>query len=451
MDLNDILKKLACPGCQYADIYHEKTTYSLVTMEENRLEKVVSGSEEGIGLRVISGFKTYYAHTNDMKRDNVSRLAAEIGRQAGGGGDPIILAGEAARPSLPSGEEPLPVSRRISLVRLANDVARGYHPSIRQVQVSLVEKKQELTILGLGRKAEGSRSDSFMVIQTIAGEGNLLERGYEVDGRSEGSAFLDEKAVESLARKSAKRAVKLLGAGPAPAGTMTVVLSSEAGGTMVHEAIGHGLENDLAGQGFSVYSGKIGSDVASSLICVVDDPTIPGKRGSYRFDDEGSPSSRNRLVERGRLNGFISDILSAAKYGGAATGNGRRQSFRHPPIPRMSNTLIMPGGDRPEDIISGTEKGLFVVKMGGGQVNTVNGDFVFEVSEGYLLESGRVGPMVRGALLIGNGPAILREIDAVGSDLGYGIGTCGKEGQGVPVADAQPTLRIPRLVVGGRT
>jgi len=219
---------------------------------------------------------------------------------------------------------------------------------------------------------------------------------------------------------------------------------------MIHEAIGHGLEADLAQQGLSVYSKKIGGKVASSLITVVDDPTLPQKRGSYAFDDEGVASQRTLLVEEGILKGYLYDRLTALKDGVQSTGNGRRESYQDKPIPRMSNTLIVPGKMKPEAIIHSVEKGLFVKKMGGGQVNTVNGDFVFEVSEGYLIEKGKVAEPVRGAILTGNGPRILKEIDMVGDDLGFGIGTCGKDGQGVPVADAQPTLRIPELVVGGQ-
>ena len=218
---------------------------------------------------------------------------------------------------------------------------------------------------------------------------------------------------------------------------------------MIHEAIGHGLEADLAQQGLSVYSRKIGEKVASSLITVVDDPTLPQKRGSYAFDDEGVASQRTLLVEEGILKGYLYDRLAALKDGVQSTGNGRRESYQDKPIPRMSNTLIVPGKMKPEAIIHSVEKGLFVKKMGGGQVNTVNGDFVFEVSEGYLIEKGKVAEPVRGAILTGNGPRVLKEIDMVGDDLGFGIGTCGKDGQGVPVADAQPTLRIPELVIGG--
>ena len=232
---------------------------------------------------------------------------------------------------------------------------------------------------------------------------------------------------------------------------MPVVLSSEAGGTMIHEAIGHGLEADIAGNGLSVYSGKIGEQVASKLITVIDDSSLVGKRGFYRFDDEGTSSGKNILVENGVLIKYLSDRLSLVKFGYGLTGNGRRQSYEHVPIVRMSNTMIAPGNMNPEDIIKSVDGGLFVKKMGGGQVNTVTGDFVFDVMEGYAIKNGAVGEPVRGATLMGNGAEVLKDIDMVGNDLGFGIGTCGKDGQGAPVSDAQPTLRIPSIVVGGKS
>jgi len=230
---------------------------------------------------------------------------------------------------------------------------------------------------------------------------------------------------------------------------MPVVLSSEAGGTMVHEAIGHGLEADLAGEGLSVYSGKLGQQVASPAITVIDDGSIRGLRGSMGCDDEGSPTQRSVLVDKGVLTGFMTDLLSARKYGLPLTGNARRESYRHRPVPRMTNTMIQPGPLDPDEVVKKAARGIFVKKMGGGQVNTVTGDFVFNISEGYLIENGSVGEPVRGATLIGNGPRVLSSIELVGNDLGFGIGTCGKDGQGVPVADAQPTLLIPEITVGG--
>jgi TldD protein len=297
---------------------------------------------------------------------------------------------------------------------------------------------------------EGERGGTVFSVQVVSAKGDMVQTGYEPVGGTMGFELFDLHSPEEVAEVAAKRSLLMLSARKAPMGRMAVVLSSEAGGTMIHEAIGHGLEADLAQQGLSVYSKKIGAKVASSLITVVDDPTLPQRRGSYAFDDEGVASRRTILVEEGILKGYLYDRLTALEDGVESSGNGRRESYQHKPIPRMSNTIILPGKMGSEEIVHSVEKGLFVKKMGGGQVNTVNGDFIFEVSEGYLIEKGSVGEPVRGAILIGNGPQVLKEIDMVGSDLGFGIGTCGKDGQGVPVADAQPTLRIPELVVGGQ-
>ena len=231
---------------------------------------------------------------------------------------------------------------------------------------------------------------------------------------------------------------------------MPVVISSDAGGTMIHEAVGHGLEADLAQEGLSVYSDKLGKQVASPLITVIDDATLPNKRGSFSFDDEGVPSQKTVLVENGLLKGYMYDRLTAMKDNTVSTGNGRRESYEWRPIPRMTNTFIALGSSSPHETVKSVEKGLFVKKMGGGEVNTVTGEFVFEVSEGYLIEKGKLGEPVRGATLIGRGPDILKSIDMVGNDFGFSIGTCGKDAQGVPVSDAMPTIRIPEIVVGGK-
>jgi TldD protein len=219
---------------------------------------------------------------------------------------------------------------------------------------------------------------------------------------------------------------------------------------MIHEAIGHGLEADLAMEGLSCYKGMLGAQMAGPLINIVDDKTLPNMRGTYAYDDEGIPSERTVLVEDGVLKNYLFDRFHALKYGMKTTGNGRRESFRFRPIPRMSNTMILPGPHDPAAIIASVDDGVLVRKMGGGQVDTVRGDFVFEIQEGYLIEKGHVGPMIRNATMMGNGPKVLRDIDMVGNDLGFGLGTCGKDGQGVPVSDAQPTLRIPGIIVGGR-
>jgi TldD protein len=314
-----------------------------------------------------------------------------------------------------------------------------YRDSLQRVKICTSE----------GAIAEEERSYTMGLVQVIAMEGDTVQTGYEPVGGLIGYELFDDNPMELVGEKAAERAVLMLRARRAPGGRMPVVISSEAGGTMIHEAIGHGLEADLAQQGLSVYSGKKGQQVAAPVITVIDDATIPYKRGSFSFDDEGTPSQRNILVKEGILTGYMYDKCSAMKDGVPSTGNGRRESYEAKPIPRMTNTFIAPGAMDPGEIVRSVDKGLLVRKMGGGQVNTVTGDFVFEVQEGYLIEKGEVGEPVRGATLVGSGPQVLMSIDMVGFDLGFSIGTCGKDSQGVPVSDAMPTLRIPEIVVGG--
>ena len=280
-----------------------------------------------------------------------------------------------------------------------------------------------------------------MIVIVIASKDGVTQTGME-------PAFGDFDP-ERMADAASRRALLMLGAKHAPKGLMPVVISSSAGGTMMHEAVGHGLEADLAGQGLSVFKDKMGEQVASWIVTVVDDGTMEGMRGSFRYDDEGNPSQRTVLIENGILKAYLQSNITAKRMGMKPTGNGRRESYRNRPIPRMANTIVTKGNDDPEKLVASVSKGLFVRKMGGGQVNTINGDFVFEAQEAYLIENGKVGEPVRGATLIGNGPKVLMEIDMVGSDIGYGIGTCGKEGQGVPVSHGMPTIRIPSMTIGG--
>ncbi len=459
-----VLREALREGGEFADLYFEQTRSIVIVCEEDRIEKVISGLDLGVGLRVLFGGKTIYSFTNQITEEALIDLASKISRVVKeNGGERVINFTHPSRSScsnplivkssfpIERDPEDIPIGEKVSVVKRANDVARRLDPHVRQAKVLYRDVSQILTIANSeGMLAEGERVGTVFSVQVVSAKGDMIQTGYEPVGGTMGFELFDLYPPEGVAEVATKRSLLMLSAKKAPMGRMPVVLSSEAGGTMIHEAIGHGLEADLAQQGLSVYSKKIGDRVASPLITVVDDPTLPQKRGSYAFDDEGTPCQRTLLVEEGILKGYLYDRLTALKEGVTSTGNGRKESYQHKPIPRMSNTLIIPGKTKPEEIIRSVEKGLFVKKMGGGQVNTVNGDFVFEVSEGYLIEKGRVGEPVRGAILTGNGPQILKEIDMVGDDLGFGIGTCGKDGQGVPVADAQPTLRIPELIVGGQ-
>jgi TldD protein len=322
---------------------------------------------------------------------------------------------------------------------------------IKQVRVMYRDTMQTVRIVpSEGSPVTDDRTQLIITLLVIGEANNQMQTAYDAIGGFYGFEFFSDERLETFVAGTVRRLAGLLDAIEAPMGTRTVVLASEAGGTMIHEAIGHGLEADLAMEGLSCYKGMLGAQMAGPLISIVDDKTVPNMRGTYAYDDEGIPSERTVLVENGILKNYLFDRFHALKYGMKTTGNGRRESFRFRPIPRMSNTMILPGPDDPATIIASVDDGVLVKKMGGGQVDTVRGDFVFEIQEGYLIEKGHVGPMIRNATMMGNGPNVLRDIDMVGNDLGFGLGTCGKDGQGVPVSDAQPTLRIPGIIVGGR-
>ena len=450
-----VLKKILENGGDYADIYYEKTESTFIVCEDNKVEKVISGIDAGIGLRLIKNFKTAYAYTNDPAESNLMDIARELGGSFGSRPVPsreITLSRVKPTFLLSAAVDPtdIDVGRKIEYVMRANDTARS-HGTVRQAKVIYRDSTKNTIIANsMGVLTSETRIGTVFAVQVVSQKNGIIQTGYEPVGGTVGFELFDENSPEAVAQTAAQRADLMLDAVPAPAGRLPVVLSSSAGGTMIHEAVGHGLEADLAGKQLSIYSGKIGQKVASELITVLDDSTISGRRGSFVFDDEGTVSQRTILVEKGILVNFMYDMLSSLKEGKESTGNGRRESYRHKPIPRMTNTIIAPGNLDPNEIISSVSRGLLVSKMGGGQVNTVNGQFVFEVSEGYLIEGGKIGRPVRGAILTGKGPEILTEIDMVGTDLGFGIGTCGKDGQGVPVADAQPTLRIPQITIGGR-
>jgi TldD protein len=455
LPLARILSSLLSRGGEHGELFSEESRALTVLMEDGRIERVVSGTDAGIGVRLLFRGKTYYAYTNDRSAGSLLALSNDLSRYAEGDGVEAALPASAQAARGPTVVRVPPAARgigeKVALVREVDRIARDFSREVRQVRATWSESLRRIEVAAHpGVFVREEQTYCVLAVQAVAGDGAGLTMGYESAGGTEGLEFLDGEVPSLLARKAAGRAVRALHAAKFPGGRMPVVLSAEAGGTMVHEAVGHGLEADLARRGMSVYQEKLGERIGSPLVSIADDATIPGKRGSYGIDDEGTPGQRTLLVDAGVLKGFLHDRLSARKDGVPATGNGRRESYRHKPIPRMTNTLILPGGTRPEEILSGADRGLLVVKMGGGQVNTVTGDFMFEVAEGYRIEGGKRGEPVRGATITGNGPEVLSMIDRVGSDLGFGIGTCGKDGQGVPVGDAQPTLSIgpPFITVG---
>lgn len=460
--LEKVLNLALEKGGDFAEIYVEEKINNSIICENNNVEKVNTGREKGAGIRVVNNGNTAYVYTNDLSEDGLLKAASVVSRagRAGVTRGTVLLVG----PSGPDNEitrrtvplvtlrmpEDVPIDDKVQAVLDANKAARQIGEEIKQVTVAVADNHKKVLIANSeGELVEDERVRVRLAVNAVAARQNMIQTGYESAGGMTGWELFDQVNPEDLAEKAANLAVKMLDARPAPAGSMPVVMSAQAGGTMVHEACGHGLEADLVQKGLSVYKGKMGKMVAAKGVTVIDDPTLPGKFGSYRFDDEGVAAQRTVLIDNGQLVGYMYDRITAAKDGVSPTGNGRRESYQHKPIPRMSNTAIAPGTDDPDEIIKSTEQGLLVKRMGGGQVNTTNGDFVFEVQEGYVIEAGEVKYAVRGATLIGNGPEALNNIDRVGNDQGFAIGTCGKDGQGVPVADAQPTIRIKRLTVGG--
>lgn len=341
------------------------------------------------------------------------------------------------------------LDEKMGLLRMAYDEANR-DPLIRQINANYGEKLKKVAYLNsLGESYIEDRVYLVFNVIVTAEKGGILQTAYESMGGLIGFELFDGDSVRTMAAIVRDRALKKLEAPQAPAGEMPVIIASSAGGTLIHEAIGHSLEADAVLEGTSpAFAGKIGKTIANEKLSIFDNPTVPNKRGSFYFDDEGTPSEATKLVDRGVLKSYLYDRTTAVKGECASNGHGRRESYKHRPIPRMSNTYVAPGPDDPKTILDSFQNGLLVTKMGGGQVNTANGDFVFEVEEGFQVKDGRK-TLVRGATLLGNGPEVLLNIDQVGTDHGWAIGTCGKEGQGVPVSDALPTVHIKKLVVGG--
>jgi len=448
----EILTRTLANGGDLGEIYVEETTSASIRFEEGKVDRVVTGTDVGAGIRVLSGDRTLFAHTNDVSLKGLLGLAATV---AGGAHDArskcrFDFHPERFETGMKVNPKDVPTPRKVRMIAEADRAARARDRRIVQVKVVYADSLRRVTIVNSeGRFVEETRPQVLLSVQVVASDRGVIQTGYRPLGGALGYELFDSEDPLEAASEAAHQACLMLDAQPAPTGRMPVVLSSDAGGTMIHEAVGHGLEADIVDKGMSKYCGRLNERVAAPLVTVVDDGTLPSRRGTSSVDDEGTPTQRTVLVDEGRLVRFLNDLRTARKMGHAPTGNGRRASFESKPIPRMTNTLIAPGKEDPAEILASTPRGLYVRKMGGGQVNTLNGDFVFDVSEGYLIENGRLGAPVRGATLIGNGPEVLQTIERVGTDLGFAIGTCGKDGQGAPVSDAQPTLRIRELTVGG--
>ena len=458
-DLETYLNEALSRGGDYADLYFEYRINHAIVLEEQIIKSATKGVNLGVGVRVISGEKTGYAHSDDLNRDNIlkaARTAAFIANASTHGGKvqvPSPLNQERNLYSIPVFPAELEIAHKINLLRDADLAARAYDPRITQVQASYVDETKHILIVTSDGKASWDLQPMVrMNVMCIAEEGGKRQSGYQGGGgRRALEIFTGDLDPKALAQESARQAILQLAAVDAPAGPMEVVLGPGWPGILLHEAIGHGLEADFNRKKTSAFAGLVGQKVASELCTVVDDGTIPFRRGSLNVDDEGNPTNQTVLIEKGILQGYLQDRLSAKLMKSDLTGNGRRQSYDHIPLPRMTNTFMMAGESAPEDIIRSVKKGLYAVQFGGGQVDITSGKFVFSASEAYLIEDGHITAPVKGATLIGDGPTVLRQVTAVGNDLklDQGIGICGKDGQTIPVSVGLPTIKIREITVGG--
>jgi TldD protein len=445
------LGKLAQGGGAYGDLFVEDHAIAAVRLEGGAVVRAARDRQRGFAARSVSkDGRTRISSSTAIDASGAERLAKEI---AFPGSGPVAAFAEHRAIYVSSAKirpESVSFERRIELAELADHIARSLSPAIREVSVTVRDSIRRTGIAGSdGRIVAQEHVRAMVAVEAIAGDGDRTESAYEAAGGTGGLELISEEEIEKCARLAAARALRMLFAKPAPAGEMTVVLAAEAGGTFVHEAVGHSLEADLVLEGLSALGDRIGERVASEKITVLDDATISEKNGTFSIDDEGVLAERTKIIDRGILVSLLYDERTALVLGAKSGGKGRRESFRDRPMVRMTNTMIAPGTDDPAAILRDTSSGLYVVRMGGGEVDTITGQFVFEVSEAYLIENGAIGEPVRGATLAGDCLEVLESIDRVGSDLGFGVGTCGKDGQDVPISDAEPTIRIPALVVGG--
>ena len=443
-------------GADDGELFLEYRRSESFAYDDGRLKNVNFDTTQGFGLRAVAGEKSGYAHAAEISEPAIARAAAAVKAVKAGHEGVVAEAPSGTNKHLYPDDDPLVDGSFESKIKLLQDIdsyARNKDPRVRQVSASLNGVLQQVEILRAdGRRVSDIRPLVRLNISIVVGEGDRQESGgYGTGGRVGYEEYVAEDSWRSSVDEALRQALVNLESVPAPAGEMTVVLGPGWPGILLHEAIGHGLEGDFNRKKTSAFAGLMGERVASPGVTVIDDGTLYGRRGSLTIDDEGTPTEHTVLIEDGKLTGYMQDRLNGRLMGMAPTGNGRRQSFAHMPMPRMTNTYMLAGETPPEEILASVDRGLYAVNFGGGQVDITSGKFVFSCTEAYLIEDGKVGAPVKGATLIGNGPDALTRVKAIGNDLELdpGVGTCGKNGQGVPVGVGQPTLRIDALTVGG--
>ncbi len=450
------LSEALATGGEFAEVFVEDRRSSSALLDDGKVEELSSGRTRGAGIRVVVGETTGFAHTSDLSEAGLAKAAraAAAAARGGGGGLRVVALDRQDAPASPEVEilpETVAKATKVELLGRADEAARGAGSAITQVSARYADGRRRILVANSdGLLASDDQVRTRFAVSCVAVGDTGMQTGFESVGRPVGFELFDEYEVDGLARTAADRALVKLAAQPAPSGSMPVVIGAGGGGVLFHEACGHGLEADLVAKQASVFRNRVGEQVAHPEVTLVDDGTMAREWGAYAIDDEGRPAQRNVLIENGVLTDYMWDLLRARKEGRESSGNGRRQSYRHLPMVRMTNTYLTNGRDDPEDIIGATDRGVYVAHLGGGQVNTATGDFVFGMSEAYLIVDGEIGPPIREGNLIGNGPEVLAGIEALGNDFAMGSpGTCGKDGQGVPVGDGTPTLRVASMTVGG--
>ena len=453
--LQAALRRALLRGGDFAEVFVEDRDTLGMRLDDGRIDQVTGGRELGFGVRLCDGERTYYAHSD------------EVGEAALFAAADAVAAAAAARPHTEVTDlgpvrsspglhlvqippETVGVDRKAALLHVGDEESRALSDLVVQCTVTYGETRQRILIVNsLGEAVRDDRTRLRYVVSVVARRDGIIQTGFEALGQSAGFEIIDERAAANVARTAAQKAVTMLDAKPTPAGAMPVVLANGFGGVLFHEACGHGLEADAVSKGASIYAGKLGTEVAAPIVSAYDDGGLPNGWGSAAFDDEGVPTQRTLVIDNGRLTGYLYDRLRARNDGVGPTGNGRRQSFRHIPIPRMTTTYIAAGLFTPAEVIEATDHGFYAASLAGGQVEPASGAFVFGVAEGYLIEHGRITTPLRGATLIGSGIDVLQRIDMIANDLDVKSGICGKDGQGVPVGSGQATLRVSEMTVGG--
>ena len=447
-----VLERALSRGGDLAELYAERRRGLALTLDDGKVERPQGGSEEGVCIRVLSGEATYFGYVDGLGEEGLLRTAGSVAeavreeaRSPASLGETVTGDGHAVRVR----PEEVPAQQKADLLRSCDERARSAGGEIAQVRVNYAETRRGVEVFNsTGLAAADDRTRVRLGTQVVARRGERVETGGHTRGGHAGFELLDEDP-ESVADEAARKALTLLDARDAPSGRLPVVVGNGFGGVLLHEAVGHGLEADAVQKRASVYAGKLGEQLADSSITAYDDGRRTGEWGSDGIDDEGTPTRRTTIIEDGRLTSYLYDLLRARKDGVDSTGNGRRESYRHVPVPRMTNTYFAPGESSRDELIGDVERGLYAVSFGGGQVEPATGDFVFGVAEGYMIEGGRITSPVRGATLVGNGIDALGAIDGVAGDLDIATGFCGKAGQSVPAGVGQPHVRIRELTVGG--